>query len=475
MCQFGYPVRMSEGAAPKSATPVFLSHSTAGDGVVCALLADELRRHGIDPWYAHGDHGIAAGQDWEGRLRSEISRCDVMVVLASEHLHRSAWCKKEAQFASGLGKHLLVLRIDDHPLPGWVEFLGGDRQHLSLTRLPLQAAAQLLATICKDALEGNLNPGEDVVEFLELPFEVAARGHRHAQPVRRSGRTKIETVQIPPCGRDQVVRVPLGGESTLSVHVRVKPSEQFTLLGDGVSVLAVVALDATELASSEVLVVPTLDGPRQVAVPREARVPGGRVRISRGGIGRRGHAAGDLVVEFRTSGLVPGASGMHALEELQAVHDRLAIPARVVSFASPALAIVGASGFAGNGVPWTFTALIGYAVFGTWVGARYLAQQRHAAIDWVIGLAASLCFVPLGGPALLVWCGWEIRMDQRSDEWRRALVGHGTSAALAWVIMFWAWRWEPPQYVWRPAEVLAIVAAGHYLIRAEAALSPREV
>ncbi len=65
---------MSEGGVPSSAISVFLSHSTAGDGAVCALLADELRRHGIDPWYAHGDQGIAAGQDWEGRLRAEIAR-----------------------------------------------------------------------------------------------------------------------------------------------------------------------------------------------------------------------------------------------------------------------------------------------------------------------------------------------------------------------------------------------------------------
>lgn len=464
---------MSEGGVPSSAISVFLSHSTAGDGAVCALLADELRRHGIDPWYAHGDQGIAAGQDWEGRLRAEIARCDVMVVLASEHLHRSAWCKKEAQFASGLGKHLLVLRLDDHPLPGWVEFLGGDRQHLSLMRMPLQEAAKLLATLCNDAMAGHLNPGEDIVEILDLPFEAAVRGHRHSQLIRRSGRTTVEPIQIPPCGRDQVVRVSLGGESTLTVHVRVKPSERFVLLGDGVSVLTVVTMDAHELASREVIVVPTLDGPRQVSVPREKRVPGGRVRIARAGVGKRGHATGDLIVEFRTDGPVTGAPTAHSLDEMQAVHDRLTILARVVAIASPVLAIIAASGFAGSGVPWAILALLGYAMFGTWVGARYLAQQRRAAIDWAVGLASGLCFVPLVGPALLMWCGWEMRLDDRRDAWRWALIGHVASAVLAWVILLWAWRWEPAPYVWRPAEVLAILASGHYLVRAQGVMSPR--
>jgi hypothetical protein len=137
--------------------------------------------------------------------------------------------------------------VDDRPLPGWVDFLGGDRPHLALYRTSLQAVAAQMAELCRDAMDGHLNPGEDITETLDPPFEVAARGHVHPMVVRRGTSTAVHEVVIPPCGRNQTVRKDLGGASTLTVYVRVLPSQRFELQADGVSVVVSVQVAAEVL------------------------------------------------------------------------------------------------------------------------------------------------------------------------------------------------------------------------------------
>lgn len=71
----------------------------------------------------------------------ETCRYAVMTVLASRHIAKSPRSHQEAVTATDLGKHLVVIRVDDHPLPPWFQFICDNRQHLSLGRLTIQAIA----------------------------------------------------------------------------------------------------------------------------------------------------------------------------------------------------------------------------------------------------------------------------------------------------------------------------------------------
>jgi hypothetical protein len=464
-----YSLLVSRDQAPGGGISVFLSHSTSGDGQLCGFLADELRRFRIDPWYSHGDQGIDPGQDWEARLRAEIERCDMMVVLASRHLHDSHFCKREVQYASSRGKHILVLRVDDHPIPGWVSFMCGDRQHISLTRMSLQDAARNLSQLCQDALEGHLNPGEDVVERVDLQLEVAARGTVHPVRVQRGAASRFVDVRIPPSGRDQSVRLELGGASTLTLYVRVLPSDIFHVMADGRDVLVTVQVPADRIEECEVLTVPTLDGMRPIVIPPEARQPGGRVRLKGHGIGpRAGKSSGDLVVQLSVVG---AASSAAAIDEWVELERRLGRIAPVLAVIAPILVCLGAVG-AGTG--FLFLGILGYIAVTAWIGSMALAQRRTAFADWLPPLAAALSFVPGIGPWGLAWCGFEIDFADRRAAVRRALLSHAVPASIAG----FAWLMLPgrgaPELLWRGVVFAASAAAGVGLWRTwRAVAAPR--
>lgn len=458
------PPYMALGKPDPRRITLFISHSHAGDGHLCGLLEHELRRHGVDPWYSHGAEGISPGQDWEHRLRHEIARCDVFVILASEHLHRSRWCHREAQYASQLGKHLLVVRIDGHATPGWVDFLAGGRQHLSLERSSLQQVAQELAELCEAAMDGHLNPGEDELQSIEIPFEVAARGHVHQAIIRRGGTSNLVQVDVPPCGRNQTVRKHLGGESHLTLIVRVLPTDRFMLLPDGLNVLVGVAVDLEQLEAAGRMEIPTLDGPRQIEVPPHLQHAGARISLKGAGVGRRGSSKGDLIVELRT----PARSrDPRHLAEISVLHRRLGILARVFVFASPLmLGLVASTGISGMpATSMTLIALFGYSLgVGGWLGTLSLTQRSGAVADWVAGVAAALCGLPVLGPTLLFWCGWEIELTNGHDAFRRALTSHAVLACAAWLLHL-TLPSEAPDWVRRILVTAAVLSAGYFLMR----------
>ena len=419
-------------------------------------------------WYAHGTAGIAAGEDWEGRLRREIERCDVMVILASHHLHGSPWCKKEAQYALNLRKHVLVIRVDDRPLPGWVDFLGGDRQHLALYRTSLHAVAEQLAELCHDAMDGHLNPGEDVAETLDLPFEVAARGHVHPVVVRRGASTAVHEVVIPPCGRNQTVRKDLGGASTLTVYVRVLPSQRFELQADGVSVVVSVQVSAEVLEHCERIDVPTLDGTRQVPVPQQARHPGGRIHLKGQGVGPRGQSTGDLVVQLVVFGQ---QAPLDLAAECRAAYLRLGPVVPHVIAASTILAALAAlaplafpSSEVGVSVLLYMASMLGYGLIGVLFGALAYSQRHDSVVDGFLAWRPVLCVVPVVGPWALRWCLGELDVGGCRANVLRWLMLHVAFASAAGVAMF-LHRQESPSEIWGPIVVLFVVPAGICLWR----------
>jgi hypothetical protein len=423
--------------------------------VLCSQLANELRRHTVDAWFAHGSNGISGGEDWSQRLMDEIRRCDVMIVLASKHIGHSSWCHREAVMAADLGKHLFVVRVDDHPLPPWAQFICGNRQHLSLERLTLQAIAPELAQRVRDAVEGHLNLGEDHSHIEELSYEVAARGSIVPVSIRRAERNEVVQVAIPPAGNSQTVRVPLGGESSLTVYVRVTPSEVFETLPGGKDVLTWVALDADALETAPVVTIHTLDGPRQYPLGTVARTPGSRIRIRGAGIGKRGGDRGDLVVEIRLKGdarLAPSTT-----VELQELHDRLTVWSHVVVVAAPVLAV-----FAACSLGPVFVALsaVGFTVLGVWIACRFLASSRLGPVDWGIGIGAMLCILPLVGPSLFLWCGWSLQSGLTQLQLRRALVGLAGSGTLMWAFALAAKGSESDW--WRLPIIVCIAGVGYF-------------
>jgi hypothetical protein len=438
---------------------VFLSHASAGDGALCAHLASELARHRVKAWFSNGQDAISPGEDWERRLRSEIDRSDVLVVLASRHIHDSRWCRLEAQYATSMRKHVLVVRVDDHPLPGWIPFLAGDRQHLSLLRMPLHVLATHLAQLCHDAMDGHLG-AEDVVELVELGLPEACRGVQIPVTVPQGRKRSVVSVRVPPCGQSQVVRIPLGGESTLSLHVRVRASETFQLLPNGRDLLTVVTADARTLGNQATLSVPTLEGLRQIAVPENRRRPGARIRLKGGGVGIGGKDAGDLVVEIHVQGSAPPS--IAETDEFLAMHRRLGVWATIMAWAAPASALLAGVGL-GSGFAWLATLF--YGLVGVWLGLRSLAERRQAAVDWIVGVGSMACLVPFLGPALLLWCGWELPEASTHPRLRKLLAGHAIAAIAVWAVVPAVIRGDEPQWVWRGLVSVLILIAGGCLVR----------
>ncbi len=96
---------------------IFLSHSSRDNRQAVALkrwLADqrpELANEiflDIDP-----QTGLRLGEQWKGQLFSSNSRCESVICLLSKDWEASHECKAEYRTAEGLGKRILVARLED--------------------------------------------------------------------------------------------------------------------------------------------------------------------------------------------------------------------------------------------------------------------------------------------------------------------------------------------------------------------------
>jgi WD40 repeat protein len=96
---------------------IFLSHSSSDSRQAVALklwlsqqrpeLANEIFLD-IDP-----QSGLRVGEQWKGQLFRTNSRCESIICLLSAHWLASSECKTEYRTAEGLGKRILVARIED--------------------------------------------------------------------------------------------------------------------------------------------------------------------------------------------------------------------------------------------------------------------------------------------------------------------------------------------------------------------------
>ncbi len=96
---------------------IFLSHASADNREAIALkrwlveqrpgLANEIFLD-IDP-----DSGLQVGTRWKGQLFESTSRCEAVICLLSARWESSHECKTEYRTAEGLGKQILVARLED--------------------------------------------------------------------------------------------------------------------------------------------------------------------------------------------------------------------------------------------------------------------------------------------------------------------------------------------------------------------------
>ncbi len=96
---------------------IFLSHASADNRDAIALkrwlveqrpgLANEIFLD-IDQ-----DSGLRVGTRWKGQLFESNSRCEAVICLLSAHWETSHECKTEYRTAEGLGKQILVARLED--------------------------------------------------------------------------------------------------------------------------------------------------------------------------------------------------------------------------------------------------------------------------------------------------------------------------------------------------------------------------
>lgn len=84
---------------------IFISHSSL-DKNIASEVKGWLREQAFDNVFLDFDKetGIGAGKDWARELYDEVSRCQAVVIIATENWARSRWCFAEAQQAQALGK-----------------------------------------------------------------------------------------------------------------------------------------------------------------------------------------------------------------------------------------------------------------------------------------------------------------------------------------------------------------------------------
>ena len=94
----------------KSALRIFLSH-TAADSAYARRLSRSLLSQRPNLRIFNTEM-LSAGEDWQSKLRDELSQCDIFIVLLSPNSVYSPWVLKELGAAWGLEKPIIPVVTD---------------------------------------------------------------------------------------------------------------------------------------------------------------------------------------------------------------------------------------------------------------------------------------------------------------------------------------------------------------------------
>jgi len=96
---------------------IFLSHSSRDNrqAVALKLWLSQQRPELVNEIFLDIDpqSGLRVGEQWKGQLFRSNSRCESIICLLSAHWLASAECKTEYRTAEGLGKKILIARLED--------------------------------------------------------------------------------------------------------------------------------------------------------------------------------------------------------------------------------------------------------------------------------------------------------------------------------------------------------------------------
>jgi len=110
---------------------VFISHSNK-DQAVAAAVCEHLEGHGIGCWIAPRD--IEAGDSWASAIIGAIGRCEVMVLVFSEHANASRQVLREIERALQRDRQILTYRVDDTAPGADMEYFLSTEQWLDARR-----------------------------------------------------------------------------------------------------------------------------------------------------------------------------------------------------------------------------------------------------------------------------------------------------------------------------------------------------
>ena len=94
----------------KQTLRIFLSYAAA-DREYARKLCSFLSQHPNSQIFT--PEALSAGEDWESKLKEEISQCDIFVVLLSSNSVNSEWVLSELGAAWALDK--LIILVITHP------------------------------------------------------------------------------------------------------------------------------------------------------------------------------------------------------------------------------------------------------------------------------------------------------------------------------------------------------------------------
>lgn len=93
---------------------IFISHSSK-DRKFALRLSEDLRSLGYNTWV--DVESIPDGSSWAREIEQAVTKCDVMITIMSKNGRESEWVERETLLALDLRKPVMVVRIDDTPLP----------------------------------------------------------------------------------------------------------------------------------------------------------------------------------------------------------------------------------------------------------------------------------------------------------------------------------------------------------------------
>ncbi|HEY6686412.1 MAG TPA: TIR domain-containing protein [Propionibacteriaceae bacterium] len=176
---------------------IFLSYKNEQHSWV-ARLGDDLKRFGYEVYIDHDTAaGLRAGAGWELQLASKIRLADHFLVLWSELIDNRSYVLKEIDIRRQAGRAVTVVRLDDSPIPPYLDTAQHHfREFVDLYTATANAADSEFFKwngAVRHLVEQVLTPDE-TTEIVEIPVVVVAMTHDQARDIK-SGRRIVGTVK----------------------------------------------------------------------------------------------------------------------------------------------------------------------------------------------------------------------------------------------------------------------------------------